>query len=241
MVEERRGYAGGGRIAGNAVQCLPDRLYRRSRFACPLARRGGGRLPGVAVLRAWLLAWLLAGALGAASGVIPAMAADPTRPASGALGIASPAGEPCPLTSPEHTARLVAPDLPGQGGHAGLGEQVGLGEQAGLGKQAGLGEQAGQGAAFASGRVGVPLAVVVALEGPPLPSGVFPVVNIDRAAGPDGGRVSAITGYPESEVRFSAPGRYELDLTVTLVARSSCGGAKARTVLERRVTVRVQP
>lgn len=232
MVEERRGYAGGGRIAGNAARCLPVRLYRRSRFACPVARRGGGRLSGVAALCAWLLAGVIAGALGAASGATPAMAADPIMPASGALGIASPAGEPCPLTSPEHTARLVAPDLPGK---AGLGAQAGLGEEAGLGEGAGLGD------AFASGRVGAPLAVVVALEGPPLPSGVFPVVNIDRAAGPDGGRVSAITGYPESEVRFSAPGRYELDLTVTLVARSSCGGAKARTVLERRVTVRVQP
>ncbi len=151
------------------------------------------------------------------------MAADPIMPASGSFGIASPAGEPCPLTSPEHTARLVAPDLPGQAGLAGLGEQAGRGD------------------AFALAHVGAPLAVVVALEGPPLPSGVFPVVNIDRAAGPDGGRVSATTGYPDSEVRFSAPGRYELDLTVTLVARSSCGGAKARTVLERRVVIRVQP
>lgn len=157
------------------------------------------------------------------------MAADPIMPASGSFGIASPAGEPCPLTSPEHTARLVAPALLGLRGPKEQGER---------GRQ---GAQGAQEDAFALAHVGAPLAVVVALEGPPLPSGVFPVVNIDRAAGPEGGRVSAITGYPDSEVRFSAPGRYELDLTVTLVARSSCGGAKARTVLERRVVVRVQP
>ncbi|EGY26716.1 hypothetical protein DA2_1046 [Desulfovibrio sp. A2] len=124
--------------------------------------------------------------------------------------------EPCPLTSPEHTARLVAPApaSAGTGGDAGA-------------------------PVFA--RVGAPLPVVVALQGPPLPSGVFSVVNIDMARGPEGGRVSAVTGYPESEVRFSAPGRYELDLTVTLVARSSCGGAKARTVMERRMAVQVAP
>ncbi len=83
--------------------------------------------------------------------------------------------------------------------------------------------------------------MTVELQGPPLPSGVFPVVNIDKASGPEGGRVSSTTGYPESEVRFTAPGRYELDLTVTLVARSSCGGAKARTVMERRLLVEVTP
>ncbi|NHZ46590.1 hypothetical protein FVW27_08045 [Desulfovibrio sp. XJ01] len=145
------------------------------------------------------------------------MAADAIAPAVAPARDPASVGEPCPLTSPEHTARLVAPALP---------EQEKLGER---------------GHTVAVVRVGAPLAVVVALEGPPLPSGVFPVVNIDRATGPDGGRVSATTGYPDSEVRFSAPGRYELDLTVTLVARSSCGGAKARTVLERRVAVLVAP
>ncbi|MEG6505938.1 hypothetical protein [Nitratidesulfovibrio sp. 1201_IL3209] len=141
------------------------------------------------------------------------MAADAVAPAAASPAApASPAVEPCPLTSPEHTARLVAPAVAESGGTVAV-----------------------------PARVGTPLPVVVALEGPPLPSGVFPVVNIDKAAGPDGGRVSTTTGYPESELRFSAPGRYELALTVTLVARSSCGGAKARTVMERRVAVQVAP
>ncbi|MBG3875808.1 hypothetical protein FVW20_01895 [Desulfovibrio oxamicus] len=151
---------------------------------------------------------------------------------------AAPVAEPCPLTSAEHVARLVAPVLPGQGDTEGQGDQGGRNGQSG---QQGRGAQGPRGDAFASARVGAPLAVVVALDGPPLPSGVFPVVNIDKAAGPEGGRVSSTTGYPESDVRFSAPGRYELDLTVTLVARSSCGGAKARTVMERRVPVEVAP
>ncbi|WMW66540.1 hypothetical protein [Nitratidesulfovibrio liaohensis] len=183
----------------------------------------------MAVLRVWLvaagltgalagaLAGTLAGGMGGPLGATPAMAADAIAPGVAPARDTAPVGEPCPLTSPEHTARLVAPALP---------EQEKLGEG---------------GHTVAVARVDEPLAVVVALEGPPLPSGVFPVVNIDRAAGPDGGRVSATTGYPDSEVRFSAPGRYELDLTVTLVARSSCGGAKARTVLERRVAVLVAP
>lgn len=151
---------------------------------------------------------------------------------------AAPVAEPCPLTSAAHVARLVAPVLPGQGDTEGQGDQGGRNGQSG---QQGRGAQGPRGDAFASARVGAPLAVVVALDGPPLPSGVFPVVNIDKAAGPEGGRVSSTTGYPESDVRFSAPGRYELDLTVTLVARSSCGGAKARTVMERRVPVEVAP
>lgn len=148
-----------------------------------------------------------------ASAATVSPAASPS-PADAAVG-----GEPCPLTSPEHVARLVAPVPapallpPGMDGVADT-------------------------PVFA--RADAPLPVVVALEGPPLPSGVFPVVNIDMARGPEGGRVSTVTGYPESEVRFTAPGRYELDLTVTLVARSSCGGAKARTVMERRMAVQVE-
>uniref|UniRef100_B8DP51 Uncharacterized protein n=1 Tax=Nitratidesulfovibrio vulgaris (strain DSM 19637 / Miyazaki F) TaxID=883 RepID=B8DP51_NITV9 len=163
------------------------------------------------------------------------MAADAAAPAVMPARDAVPVGEPCPLTSPEHVARLVAPVLPDQG------YPEGQGYQGGQGGQRGQGAQGKPWAASASARVGAPLAVVVALDGPPLPSGVFPVVNIDKAAGPEGGRVSSTTGYPESEVRFSGPGRYELDLTVTLVARSSCGGAKARTVMERRVPVEVAP
>jgi hypothetical protein len=167
----------------------------------------------LAQLLARLLAGLLAGTIVWGAGAAPAMAADAVAPAAASPATpASPAVAPCPLTSPEHTARLVAPAVAESGG-----------------------------AAAVPARVGTPLSVVVALEGPPLPSGVFPVVNIDKASGPDGGRVSSTTGYPESEVRFSAPGRYELALTVTLVARSSCGGAKARTVMERRVAVQVAP
>lgn len=144
---------------------------------------------------------------GAEASAVAISPASPPTPADGYGG-----GEPCPLTSPEHAARLVAP--------AGVG---------------------GDSSAPVFARADATLQVVVALDGPPLPSGVFPVVNIDMARGPEGGRVSAVTGYPRSEVRFTAPGRYELDLTVTLVARSSCGGAKARTVMERRMAVQVEP
>lgn len=203
----------------------------------PFARRGRGPLPAAPRPCVWLLAAVIVGALAGALegawcgpvGAAPALAADAAAPAVAPARDTAPVGAPCPLTSPEHTARLVTPALPGLRGPKGQGEQ---------GRQ---GTQGAQEDAFASARVGAPLAVVVELEGPPLPSGVFPVVNIDKVSGPDGGRVSSTTGYPDSEVRFSAPGRYELDLTVTLVARSSCGGAKARTVLERRVAVRVAP
>ncbi len=179
--------------SGRALSAAERRGVRRaSAVSLPLARLLAGVLARV-------LAGLLAGAIiWAPGGVAPAAA--------------NPAVEPCPLTSPEHTARLVAPRVAEHGGTA-----------------------------VATASVSTSLPVVVALEGTPLPSGVFPVVNIDKASGPDGGRVSSTTGYPESEVRFSAPGRYELDVTVTLVARSSCGGAKARTVMERRVAVQVVP
>lgn len=170
-------------------------------------RRGARRMSAVSLPLAWLLAGLLARVLAGLLAVALIWAPGGVAPAA-----ANPAVEPCPLTSPEHTARLVAPAVAEHGGTA-----------------------------VATASVGTPLPVAVVLEGPPLPSGVFPVVNIDKASGPDGGRVSSTTGYPESEVRFSAPGRYELDVTVTLVARSSCGGAKARTVMERRVAVQVAP
>ncbi len=159
------------------------------------------------------LSGLLGHALAGAVWPARAMAADVG--ALAAAGLAGADGEPCPLTSPEHTARLVTPAPQERGGSVA--------------------------SAPALARVDAPLPVAVELQGPPLPSGVFPVVNIDKASGPEDGRVSSTTGYPESEVRFTAPGRYELDLTVTLVARSSCGGAKARTVMERRLLVDVAP
>ncbi len=178
-------------------------------------RRARGYWVAVAVLLAAFLS-LAATPVRAAGQGADAFSVAISPASSPSLADDSGGSEPCPLTSPEHNARLVAPApaSAGTGGDAGA-------------------------PVFA--RVGAPLPVVVALQGPPLPSGVFPVVNIDMARGPEGGRVSAVTGYPESEVRFSAPGRYELDLTVTLVARSSCGGAKARTVMERRMAVQVAP
>ena len=254
VVDERRQYAGGGRKAGKPGGCPSVGPFWRFRIVWPVACRGGVQRCAVTMSRIWLvaavLAGTLAGALAGSPGAAPAVAADAAAPAVMPARDAVPVGEPCPLTSLEHVARLVAPVLPDQGypeGQGAQGDQGGRNGQSGRNGQGGQSGQRGQGAqgkpgaASATARVGAPLAVVVALDGPPLPSGVFPVVNIDKAAGPEGGRVSSTTGYPESEVRFSAPGRYELDLTVTLVARSSCGGAKARTVMERRVSVEVAP
>lgn len=144
--------------------------------------------------------------------MLAAAGAPAVMAAAAPVGVAGAVSEPCPLATLRHAARLVSPAM----------------------------SETGDAAAVRAG-VDAPLPVVVALEGPSLPSGVFPVVNIDTAPGPEGGRVSTVTGYPESLVRFSAPGQYELALTVTLVARSSCGGVRTRTVLARRIPVEVAP
>ncbi|EPR37909.1 hypothetical protein dsx2_3438, partial [Desulfovibrio sp. X2] len=93
-------------------------------------------------------------------------------------------------------------------------------------------------------RAGKPFTLRVRLTPPAPPPGFFVTVNVERAAGPEGGpengRVESLPGYPDTDVTCSLPGDYRLAVTVALVAKSSCGGVKAATLLEREITVRAR-
>lgn len=87
--------------------------------------------------------------------------------------------------------------------------------------------------------VGDTLAMRVALDPAEVPPGYFVAINVERRMGPEGGRVDSLPGFPETDLAFSAPGEYRLNVRVSLVAKASCGGAKAATLLDREIGVSV--
>lgn len=86
-------------------------------------------------------------------------------------------------------------------------------------------------------RSGVPFAIRVRLIPPEPPPGFFVTINVDSVSAPPAGRVDSLPGFPDTDVTCSAPGHYRLNLRVALVAKSSCGGVKAATLLDREVDI----
>lgn len=71
----------------------------------------------------------------------------------------------------------------------------------------------------------VPLHVDLSFERPM--SGVFPSVSVTWRTVPEGASVpEVLPGVPETDIRFSAPGHYEMEAEVALVFKNSCGGVR---------------
>ncbi|MCH5277440.1 MAG: hypothetical protein J1E80_06345 [Desulfovibrionaceae bacterium] len=71
----------------------------------------------------------------------------------------------------------------------------------------------------------VPLHVNLAFERQM--SGVFPSVSVTRRTVPDGASApEVLPGVPVTDIRFSAPGHYDLEAEIGLVFKNSCGGAR---------------
>lgn len=81
------------------------------------------------------------------------------------------------------------------------------------------------------------LTLRVELDGPPLPAGMFPAVNADVVSAPPDASLAIVTGFPESELTFMTPGEYVVRLSVTLVCKTSCGGAYARGAMRKDLKV----
>lgn len=95
------------------------------------------------------------------------------------------------------------------------------------------------------GRVGEAVMLELALTPPDVPMGFFVTSLADVLQAPAGAtgerRPRLLTGFPR--IRFVAfvPGDYRLAIRVNLVAKSSCGGVKAATLLEQEALVRIRP
>ncbi|GAB6126056.1 hypothetical protein [Humidesulfovibrio idahonensis] len=87
---------------------------------------------------------------------------------------------------------------------------------------------------------GSPAHLRVRLTPARVPEGFFVTCIIDVLSGPSGRKPAILTGYPVSDVTAYEPGEYRLRVLVNLIAKSSCGGVKAVTLLDREVALRVQ-
>lgn len=58
-------------------------------------------------------------------------------------------------------------------------------------------------------------------------SGAFPSVSVTWKKTPDGASSpEVLPGAPVTDVRFSAPGHYEMEAEIGLVLKNSCGGVR---------------
>lgn len=86
-------------------------------------------------------------------------------------------------------------------------------------------------------RVGEPLVLSVRLTPEKPPVGFFVTVLIDEQSAPANAKVHTLSGFPDSKVTVDKPGRYMFTVRVNLIAKSSCGGVKARVLSEEPVTI----
>ena len=88
-----------------------------------------------------------------------------------------------------------------------------------------------------TGAPGDPLRITVRLEPETLPTGYFVSTNvrvISAPAPPD-----ILPGFPEINVTCPESGEYILEITTTLLTRTSCAGVSACGLPAQRVTVRI--
>ncbi len=52
-------------------------------------------------------------------------------------------------------------------------------------------------------------------------------------------RPDILTGFPDTRMVFHTPGIYRYAVTVSMIAKSSCGGVKADTIFTGEVEIRV--
>jgi hypothetical protein len=89
------------------------------------------------------------------------------------------------------------------------------------------------------GSVGQPILIDLKVSPYPPPSGFFYTSVVDVTQKPDGPSPNIIPGDRQINVRCYAPGIYRLRVRINLIAKSSCGGAKAAIIKEESVQIAV--
>lgn len=95
-----------------------------------------------------------------------------------------------------------------------------------------------------SARVDETATLSFSLDPPEPPTGFFVAVNMNVVDAPPAAQTHSpdiLTGFPETTAVFHAPGAYRYAVTVSLIAKSSCGGAKADTIFKGTVRIDVKP
>ncbi|MBD5608595.1 MAG: hypothetical protein HDQ93_07080 [Desulfovibrio sp.] len=74
-----------------------------------------------------------------------------------------------------------------------------------------------------------------------LPSSSFYRISIDCPTKPSGAEISAETGYPVTDIIFSAPGDYECEVEIGFVTKSSCAGAQYTPITKKTFKITAAP
>lgn len=94
-----------------------------------------------------------------------------------------------------------------------------------------------------TGTVGETVILHFSLDPPSIPQGFFLSVKMNALQEPEAARGKTpeiLTGFPEASLLFRAPGVYRYKVVVSLIAKSSCGGVKADTILIREARIDVK-
>lgn len=93
-------------------------------------------------------------------------------------------------------------------------------------------------------KVGHDITLSFTLDPPKRPQGLFLSVNMHALEKPKAGdyqEPEILTGFPETRIVFHTAGVYRYAVVVSLVAKSSCGGAEAHEIYNGEVRIVVDP
>ncbi|WP_041915828.1 hypothetical protein [Pseudodesulfovibrio mercurii] len=90
-------------------------------------------------------------------------------------------------------------------------------------------------------KVGQPVKVVFDLNGYRFPAGAYTAVNLEFPNRPEGDKPKVRPGYPETTVTFAVPGEYTVIILLNEVSKSSCGGVKAKPLIDAVLDLHVTP
>lgn len=90
-------------------------------------------------------------------------------------------------------------------------------------------------------KAGQPVKAVFDLKGYAFPAGAYTSVNVEFPIRPEGAKPQVRPGYPETVMTFAESGAYRVVLLLNEVSKSSCGGVKAKQLLEATFDLDVAP
>jgi hypothetical protein len=90
------------------------------------------------------------------------------------------------------------------------------------------------------GRVSQPVSVKMIINPAEPPSGFYYSSLVEVLQSPLGTPPEVLTGVPEISIKCFTPGSYLFNVRVNLIAKSSCGGAKASILMEDKVTLNIK-
>lgn len=90
-------------------------------------------------------------------------------------------------------------------------------------------------------KVGQPVKAVFDLKGYTLPAGAYAAINVEFLARPEGAAPKVRPGYPETVMTFAEPGAYSVLILLNEISKGSCGGVRAKPLLDATLDVRVAP